>query len=183
MKGLVFRLAAVAAALLLASCLVSETPLLTAGNATATPIAPGLFDACSQSSGNEASDCNSLSIELGVGGDYAFLIEDDRIGARFLSIGGDDYALQMADDDDDGYQYYWARRDGAGIRFVMIWCEDLPAALVDRLIAEGAIDADEKRQTCTARSLSAVVEAAKAYATGAAASDELLTLTPQAAAQ
>ncbi len=183
MKGLVVRFAAVAAALSLAGCLVSETPLLTALNATATPIAPGQYDACSHSAEKETSDCNSLSVELGEGGDYAFLVEEDRIGARFLSIGGDDYALQMADDDGEGYHYYWARRDGGGMSFVMIWCEDLPAALVDAMIANASIEADEQRQTCTAKSLAAVVDAAKAYAAGEAVADEQLTLTPQAAAR
>lgn len=182
MKGLVVRCAA-AAALLLAGCLVSESALLTAENATATPIAPGLYDACSQANGAEASDCNLLAVELAVGGDYAFRVDDDRISARFLSIGDDDYALQMADDDDEGYQYYWAHRDGEGLSLVMIWCEDLPAKLVDEMIANGSIEADEKRQTCTAKTIAAVVDAAKAYATGAAVSDEKLMLTPQAAAQ
>ena len=66
---------------------------------------------------------------------------------------------------------------------VMIWCEDLPAALVDAMLANASIEADAQRQTCTAKSLAAVVDAAKAYAAGEAVADEQLTLTPQAAAQ
>ncbi len=181
MKGLV-RTAAVAAGFLLSGCFVSETALFDASNASATPLAAGLYEACSSSS-DEPVECNPMTVEIGDGGQYAFLVEDDRIAARFRQIGEGDFAVQMAEQDDEEVMYYWASLDGDAMSITLLWCSDLPRTLVDKLIKDGSVEADEDYTTCTAKTPGAVIAAAKSYAAGEAKSDSFVVMKPAAAAQ
>ncbi len=180
MNGLAIGLAAIASAALLSGCLVSDDPLFDATNAAATPIAPGLYDACSQTQVNGEVDCGVIAIEAAPDGAYLFNVEDDVIGARFHDFGGGDFAIQLKDDDDAGYQYYWGEIDGDVFTLVMMWCADLPRTLVDALVAEGGAAVDADYSTCTMMTPDAVVVAAKAYKAGEAKVDEVLRLTPSA---
>ena len=165
------------AGLLLSGCLISETPLFDASNASATPVAAGDYEACSESDGDDEQDCNAMKIELGEGGLYVFSVEDDRIEARFLELGGGDYALQMAEQGDD-YLYYWANIDGDALSIVLLWCSDLPGALVDELAAKGLMEPDEDKSMCAVKSPDAVIAAANAYASGAAHIENRVVIRP-----
>jgi hypothetical protein len=176
------RSAILAGFALLGGCLVSETALFTAENATATPLAPGAYDACSGSDDGEEADCNPMSVTLSEDGAYVFLVEDDSIDARMVAIDEDDYAIQLSEGGED-FQYYWGRIAGGAFTLVMMWCEDLPVALVDKLVEDGAIEADEDRRTCTAKTPAAVIVAARAYMAGENTGDvSWVTMTPTAAA-
>ncbi len=182
MKSLSRPIAAVGA-LLLAGCIVSDSALFNAENAAATPIAGGAYDACSGSNDGEPSECNPMSVDLSEDGLYTLLVEDDRIEMRMIAIDEDDFAVQLSEDE-DGFHYYWGRMSDNALTLAMLWCQDLPKTLVDKLIEDGAIDADEDRQTCNARTVGAVVIAAKAYAAGENAGDlSWVTLTPVSGAQ
>jgi hypothetical protein len=182
MKVLV-RTAALAAGFLLTGCLVSETPLFDASNASATPLAAGVYDACSGSTDDDTVECNPMTVELGEDGRYAFVVEDDRIDARFREIGDGDYALQMAESDDDSFMYYWGALDGDALTLTLLWCSDLPRALVDKLIEDGSIEADEDYSTCTVKTPGAVIAAAKSYAAGEAKTDNWVVIRPSVPAQ
>lgn len=181
MKGLV-RAAAVAAGLLLSGCLVSEAPLFDSANASATPLAAGAYEACSGSTDETEAECNPMTVELGESGLYAFGVEDDRIEARFQDLGGGDYAMQMADDGDD-FMYYWGSLEGDVMTITLLWCSDLPRALVDKLVEDGSVEADEDYTTCTVKTPGAVVTAAKSYAAGEAKSDSWVVIRPAPSAQ
>lgn len=183
MKSL-FRLSAAAAGLAaLGACVVSELALFTAENAAATPLAAGEFEACSGSTSGEAPDCNKMAVTLDADGAYAFLVEDDRVDARMLAIDEDDFAVQLSEGGDN-FQYYWGRISGPSLKLVMMWCEDLPAALVDKLVADGAMSLDADRQTCTAKSAGAVALAARTYAAGETTGEQSwITMTPVAATE
>lgn len=182
MKGLV-RAAAVAAGLLLPGCLVSDAPLFDASNASATPLAAGAYDACSGSAEETETECNPMTVELGEDGLYAFGVEDDRLEARFHDLGDGDYAVQMAEAGDDGFMYYWGNLENGAMTIVLMWCSDLPRALVDKLVKDGSVEADEDHTTCTVKTPGAVVTAAKSYAAGEAKSDSWVVITPAPSAQ
>lgn len=182
MKGLV-KAVAIAAGFLLSGCLVSETPLFDASNATATPLAAGSYDACSGSAAEGVPDCNPMTIEVGADGLYTLAVEDDRIGARFRDLGDGDYAIQMTEGDDDDFMYYWGKLDNGAMKITLLWCSDLPRALVGKLIEDGSVEADKDYSTCTVKSFGAVLAAAKSYAAGEAISDDFVEIKPVAAAQ
>lgn len=182
MKALL-RASLAPAFLALAGCLVSEAPLFDATNASAAPLVAGEYEACSGSTDDEEVDCNPMAISVTEDGLYSFAVEDDRLLARFLPIDEDDYAVQIDDGDGDDYQYYWGRKTDDSVTLVMIWCDDLPRALVDKLVADGGIETDESYQTCTARSASAIVVAAKAYIAGEVGDQNWVKLTPSAIPQ
>ncbi len=182
MKGLV-RASVVVAGLLLSGCLVSETPLFDASSASATPLAAGAYEACSGSTDESETECNPMTVELGEGGLYAFGVEDDRIEARFHDLGDGDFAMQMAEADDDGFMYYWGSLDGDAMTITLLWCSDLPRALVDKLVEGGSVEADEDYTTCTVKTPSAVIAAAKSYAAGEAKSDSWVVIKPAPSAQ
>lgn len=169
--------------LALAGCFVSDAPLFNAGNASAIPLGAGDYDVCSGSTDDEAVECNPMTVSVTADGLYSFAVEDDRMLARFLPIDEDDYAVQIDDGDGEEYQYYWGRKADDSVTLVMIWCEDLPRSLVDKLIEDGGVEADERYQTCTAKSASAVVVAAKAYIGGEVADQNWVKLTPSATPQ
>ena len=171
----------IAGASLLAGCLVSDDPLFDETNATATPLAAGAYDACSVPADGD-DDCNVVTVTKEESGRYLLSVadEDDVIEARFIDMGGGDYAAQLDDGDGEGYQYYWAHGTGDNFDFVMMWCADLPRALVDGLVASGGIEADEDYSTCAVRTADAVLAAAKAYAGGEATGDSVLRMIPAA---
>ncbi|MEK7264772.1 MAG: hypothetical protein AAB227_01615 [Pseudomonadota bacterium] len=182
MKGLV-RAAAVAASFLLSGCLVSSSPLFDASNASATPFGAGTYDACSGSTANNDLECNPMTIELGDNGLYTLGVEDDRIEARFHDLGGGDYAIQMTESSDDDYMYYWGKLDNGAMKITLLWCSDLPRALVDKLIKDGSVEADKDYTTCTVKTPGAVIVAAKSYAAGEAVSDDFVEIKPAPSAQ
>lgn len=182
MRGLV-RAAAFAASFLLSGCLVSETPLFDASNASATPLAAGVYEACSGATDETEVDCNPMTVELGEDGLYAFSVEDDRIEARFHDLGSGDFAIQMAEADDDGFMYYWGSFEAGAMTITLLWCSDLPRALVDRLVGEGSVEPGEDYTECTVKTPDAVIAAAKSYAAGEAKSDSWVVITPAPAAQ
>lgn len=182
MKGLV-KTAAIAAGFLLSGCLVSESPLFDASNAASTPLAAGLYDACSGSSAESAPDCNPMTIEVGADGLYTLAVEDDRIEARFHDLGAGDFAIQMTEGEDDDFMYYWGKLDNGAMKITLLWCSDLPRALVDKLVEDGSVEADKDYSTCTVKSAGAVIAAAKSYAAGEAVSDDFVEIKPAPAAQ
>lgn len=182
MRGLV-RAAALAAGFLLSGCLVSETPLFEASNASATPLAAGVYESCSGSTDETETECNPMTVELGEDGLYAFGVEDDRIEARFHDLGDGDFAIQMTEGEDDGFMYYWGSLDDGAMTIALLWCSDLPRALVDKFVEEGSVEPDEDYTTCTVKTPDAVIAAAKSYAAGEAKSDSWVVITPAPAAQ
>jgi hypothetical protein len=173
------RLLAIAAAAVgLSGCLVSNDPLFGAETASATPIASGRYNACTEPP-EDNDPCQVIGVTQQDDGSYEFLVEDsDRIAVRFHALGGDHYAAQFADDDGDGYFYFWAQTAGDTLSLVMIWCADLPAALRETMKKDGLIDFSEGSGECTALRPEAVAAAAAAYRDGAAKSDSVLKLTP-----
>lgn len=182
MNGLV-RAAGIAAAFLLSGCLVSSSPLFDASNASATPFAAGTYDACSGSEADNDLECNPMTIEVSDDGLYTLGVEDDRIEARFHELGGADYAIQMTESDDDDFMYYWGKLDNGAMKITLLWCSDLPRALVDKLVKDGSVEADKDYSTCTAKTPGAVITAAKSYAAGEAVSDNWVEIKPSASAQ
>lgn len=186
MRALI-RVAPASASLLISGCLVSETAYFDAENAAARPLAAGEYVACSGSTDDEDVECNPMAISVTEDGLYSFAVEDDRLLVRFHALDEDDYAVQFDDSDEDGeaeqYQYYWGRKTGDTMRLVMMWCENLPRALVDKLVEDGGLTTDEDYTTCTAQSASAVIVAAKSYAAGEVAKQNWVEMTPVAAAK
>ena len=182
MKGLV-RAAVTAAGFLLTGCLVSSTPLFDASNAAATPFAAGTYDACSGSDADNDRECNPMTIGVSGDGLYTLGVEDDLIMARFHDLGDGDFAIQMRESDDDEFMYYWGVLEGGGMKITLLWCSDLPRALVDKLVKDGTLEADKDYSTCTAKTAGAVITAAKSYAAGEASSDSWVEIRPAASAQ
>ncbi|MEZ5922273.1 MAG: hypothetical protein R3C60_13115 [Parvularculaceae bacterium] len=160
------RLVASGGFLLLAGCLVSKEPMLSASNGAATPLAIGRYDACNGETGSKkAPECNPIDVSVSGDGLYSFsLPEEESVSVRFGELDGGGYAVQISDN--DGYEYYWGSQNGDVFKLVMIWCADLSQDVVDALTGSGAMTADEKRQTCTANTPDAVFEAARAYRDG-----------------
>ncbi|NWG92285.1 MAG: hypothetical protein HXY21_07215, partial [Parvularculaceae bacterium] len=142
------------------------------------------YVACSGSTDSDEVECNPMSVSVTEDGLYSFAVEDDRLLVRFHMLDEDDFAVQFDDsdeNDDERYQYYWGRKTGDSLRLVMIWCNDLPRALVDKLVEDGGLSTDEDYQTCTAQSASAIVVAAKSYAAGEVAKQNWVEMTPAVA--
>lgn len=172
-------LAIAAAAAMLGGCLVSDGPLFDADGASAAPIAAGRYEACSEPPDNDEPECQVIGVTRLDDGSYEFLVEEtDRIGVRFHALAGGDYAAQFADDDGEGYYYFWAKTVGETLTLAMIWCDDLPEELRQEMKDDGLIDVDERGSTCTALRPEAAVAAAAAYRDGAATPESVLRLTP-----
>lgn len=173
------RLVAIAAAFALGGCLVSDEPLFDLATGSAAPIAPGRYEACSEPPDADEPECQFISVKKRDDGAYEFLVEEtDSIVVRFHAMGGADYAAQFADDDGDGYQYYWAQTESDTLALAMIWCENLPAVLRAVMKKDGLIAYEEGASTCTALAADAVIKSAEAYRDGAATPDSVLRLTP-----
>lgn len=181
MRKLKFALAC-AAGLLLAGCLVSDAPMFDVGSGSAAALQSGRYQACTSPPEDEGEDCQTLSVDRRPDGAYEFQVigedDEDVIVVRFHEVDQATYAVQFADDDGDGFQYYWARRDGEALLLAMIWCEDFPAEMREAMKEGGLIEQSGDSSTCTALKPEAVVAAAKAYRDGAVTSDSLLRLTP-----
>ena len=170
---------AVAAGLLLSGCLVSEQPMFVAASGSAAPFEQGRYEACSVPPEDDAGDCEILTVERRDDGAYGFQVDaEDRIIVRFHEYEPANYAVQFEDDDGEGFQYYWARRDGDALLLAMIWCEDFPAAMRDGMLADGLIGREGDSSTCTALRPEAVIAAAKAYGDGSVMSDSVLRIAP-----
>lgn len=171
-------IAILAAALTLAGCLVSDDPLFDSASGSAAPLAPGRYQACAEPV-EEEPDCQLLGVSLRDDGAYEFLAqEEDIVVARFYAMGGPDYVVQFADDDGEGYRYFWAQAKADTMKLVMIWCEELPASLRESMKRDGLIAQEEGSTTCKALKPEAAVLAAAAYRDGAATPDSLLKLSP-----
>ena len=170
---------AAAAGLLLAGCLVSEAPMFDAANGSAAPFDAGRYEACSVPPEDDGEDCQVLNVGRRDDGAYEFQVDDeDRIVVRFHEYEPASYAVQFADDDGDGFQYYWARRDGEALLLAMIWCEEFSPELREAMLADGLIGREGDSSTCIALKPEAVIAAARAYRDGAAVSDSVLRITP-----
>ncbi len=170
--------ALLAAALALAGCLVSDEPLFDAVTGADAPLAAGRYLACAEPL-EEDADCQSLDLTLRDDGAYEFLAQDEEpLIVRFHAIGGSDYVVQFAEDDGEGFRYFWGQMNAGTMKLVMIWCEELPSDLRDRMKRDGLIAQEEGGSTCKALKPEAAVMAAGAYRDGAATSDSLLKLSP-----
>jgi hypothetical protein len=168
-----------AAAAMLSGCLVSDAPMFDAASASAAPLQPGRYEACSEPPEPEDGDCQLLDVRRREDGAYEFQVaQEDQIVVRFHEVDAATYAAQFEDDDGDGYQYYWARRDGETLLLAMIWCEDFPPKMRDAMKADGLIAQEGDSSTCTALKREAVVAAVKAYRDGVVVSDDGVRLTP-----
>ncbi len=171
------RLAIAGAGIALGGCLVSDEPLFDAETGSAPALASGRYQACSEPAETEEPDCQTISVQRRDDGAYEFVVEEtDTILVRFHAMGGADYAAQFADDEGDGYQYYWAQKSGEALRLAMIWCAALPDELRAAMRTDGLIAYKDGESTCTALTAEAVVKAAGAYRDGAAKSDSVLRL-------
>jgi hypothetical protein len=177
----IFALATtLAAPLLLSACLVSDTPLFTAKNARALPIEPASYDACSVEESGEKEDCKVMHVSRNDQGLYKFTLPDENETtlARFKKIGMNAWAAQMWGEGDESYHYFVAERSGAEFSLSMIACDQLPEGLRDRYAANGGMEVGDGANVCTAKSVKAVIAAAKAYRGSEAAKEERLVLTP-----
>lgn len=179
MKPLV-RSLIVAAGFALSGCLISDAPLL--DDATATPIPSGSYDACDNAN-EDAPSCSPMTVEINDGA-YILTVDDDVISAHFADLGDGQYAAQLIDaGGDQEYMYYWASLEGGALSLSLIWCADLPTALVDGLVASGDLEADADRSTCKAKTQAAVIAAARSYASGETKSDARVSIQPIAASE
>lgn len=168
-----------AAAIALGGCLVSDEPMFDAQSASAAALASGRYNACSEPPDEDEPECQVIGVTKKDDGSYEFLVEEtDRIGVRFLALAGGDYAAQFADDDGEGYYYFWAKAAGDTLSLAMIWCDDLPEELRQEMKRGGLINVDERGSTCTALKPEAAAMAAAAYRDGAATPESVLRLTP-----
>jgi len=169
---------AAAGGLMLAGCLVSDDPLFDAETGSAAPMQSGRHKACSAPSNGETPECDLVDVTRRDDGAYDFFIDEtDQIVVRFHEIDAVTYAAQFEDDDGDGFQYYWAAREGDTLSLAMIWCEDLPESLRNAMRDDGLIAFEEGGSTCTALKPEAVVRAAGAYRDGLATPDSAVRLT------
>jgi hypothetical protein len=167
-----------AAAIALAGCLVSDHPLFDAASGSAAPLAPGRYQACAEPV-EEEPDCQTLAVSLRDDGAYEFLAQEgDLLVVRFHAVGGPDYVVQFAEDDGEGFRYFWGRAKDETMKLVMIWCEELPAELRETMKRDGLIVHEDGSSTCKALKPEAAIAAAAAYRDGVATPDSLLKLSP-----
>ncbi|MEZ5922310.1 MAG: hypothetical protein R3C60_13305 [Parvularculaceae bacterium] len=176
-KALV-KLFAAGSLLGLAGCLSSDEPMFDASNATATPLAAGRYEVCTGTTDDNKKECNPVDVTVSDDGRYEFDLGEEGVAfARFAGLAGGDYAAQIGDD--DSYQYYWGRKESATFRLVMIWCEDLPAELVDDLLSRGAMTANDRRTACEPANAETVLIAAAAIRdNGPGVKQNWITMTP-----
>ncbi len=171
---------AIVGALLLAGCLVSEDPVLTASNGSATPIDPGAYVMCQVGEDSDDGDCAAFIIEHDESGLYSFIKEDEEpTQMRFRRIGHRGFAVQLSED--DGYMYYYGAGNSAQFKLVMMMCSDLPEKMRARLIIRGDLETeDDDFESCAVKSLKGLTSAARAYHRGEVVSedDAVLEFTP-----
>lgn len=163
--------------LCVSGCLTSETPLLTDETARATPLEPGLYDACSTSDDAGKGGCHEVTVRLeGVLYSFESPGEDASLG-RFRSLGGRKYMAQMWEDGDTSYLYFYAEKTKDGARLAMVSCADVPSDTRARLAAKGGLAVTSDAAVCTARDLKSAEGAVRAYGRAHAADADQLVLT------
>ncbi len=175
MRGLV-RFAACGLTVLLSGCLVSEVSLFSASR-LATPLAEGEYEACSLSANGETSDCGSMSVSR-QGDAYVFNVEDDVLTARFVDVGENNFAVELTETGDREFMYYWGHQEDGALSLALVWCEDLPRALVDQLAADGGLEPAKDYSSCKVRSLDSVVAAVRSYSSGETTTDSRVIMKP-----
>ncbi len=163
-----------AGAILLSGCLVSEEPILDEASGAATPIKPGAYIMCPLDETPDDDDCENFVVSHDASGLYRFEKEDEKPSLfRFRKIARRGFAVQSAEDDDDGYMYYYGRRVGKNFRLTMMMCQQLPTGLRDSLIAGGDLSSDDDDfEVCAVNTLNGLTAAAKAYHRGDIVSSE-----------
>ncbi|NOX95313.1 MAG: hypothetical protein GXP04_09535 [Alphaproteobacteria bacterium] len=162
----------IASALVLTGCLVSEDPILTASNGSATPIAPGAYIMCPLSDDADEEDCEAFTIEHDTSGLYNFIKEDEEpTQMRFRRIGHRGFAVQLSED--DGYMYYYGAGNSNRFQLIMMMCSDLPEKMRARLIARGDLETeDDDFESCAVKTIKGLTNAAWAYHRGKTNSNE-----------
>lgn len=170
--------ASLAAGLTLAGCLVSEEPLLDASNGNATPIRPGAYVMCPVGDEDADSECEQFSISRDDTGLYRLDKEgEDPTDMRVRRIGRRGFAVQLLEDSDDAYLYYYGAGNSQRFRLTMMLCADLPEEMRSQLIEDGDLESDDEDfETCTVNTLKGVTAAAKSYHRGEVQSDEEIAL-------
>jgi len=164
-----------AAMVALSGCLVSENPVLDARTGRATPIAAGAYEMCPVGEKAKAGDCERFFITIDKTKLYRLENEGDEEPAemRLRRVGRNGYAVQLIGENDDGYSYYYGRKDDDSFFMTLMMCSDLPEALREKLIANGGFTLDgESRDICGVKTIAALAAAAKAYHNGDAEEDE-----------
>jgi hypothetical protein len=162
-------LAAMAAGLL-AGCLVSEEPVLDARSGGAKPLADGPYAVCE--TGDSENGCTVFEVSRRDDGTYAFKAEgEDPAVFRFRRIARKAYAAQSAEE--GGYAYYYGAGDSEEFSLTMMLCDELPDDLRAHLIDKGDLSTDDEDfESCTVNTVKGLVEAAKAYRSGATTGDK-----------
>ena len=174
----------VSAALALAGCLVSETPVLDERTGKAKPMKPGAYVMCPV--GDEASedDCERFAISIDDTGLYRFVKDagdEDDAEMRFRRIGRRAYAVQSKEGSDE-YAYYFGRGDSKRFELTMMMCAALSEKTRSRLIESGDLSTDsEDFDTCKVNTLRGLTDAARDYLRGRTDDGEekiFMTFTP-----
>jgi hypothetical protein len=160
------KTAGLALALASSGCLVSEAPLFDPSNASARPLAEGVYEGCEVEPGQAPKDCAAVTVTVNETGLYRIAMieedgEEEAVLSRFRKVGRSLYALQSWEGGDQP-QYLVAESVARGISVSLILCADLPESYKSRYVARGELEV--KGDTCVARSAGAVVAAAKAWA-------------------
>lgn len=174
---LIMRLGVLAAGGLLAGCLTSDGLLFDSRNARATPLASGLYAACSQEDGADDPECQDIDVSYDAEGLYRLHVkaEDETNLARFKSAGSGRWAAQLWEQGDDSPFYFLATRSGGTFALSMIGCADLPDSFKKKYIARGRLNVDEG--TCVAKTAGTVVAAARAWSKTDEAAASRLVMT------
>lgn len=170
-RSCALRAFAFTAAAALGGCLISETPLLDARNGRATPIAPGLYQACEYDKDGGEPDCKPMEVSYNDKALYTFTLKeegadaDDVTLARFRRIASGAWLSQLhgGEDDDEDYFYFIAETVGDDFVMAMVVCEDIPEATRKKYVARAEMEVDDEGSICTAKTLRAVTAATKAY--------------------
>lgn len=172
------KIAAIACVLALSGCLVSEDPLLDASNGNATPIDSGAYVMCPVGDEDDGADCEHFSITHDETGLYRLDKDgEEPTDMRVRRVGRRGFAVQLLEDDDDAYLYYYGAGNSQRFRLTMMLCADLPEELRAQLIEDGDLESDDDDfETCTVKTLKGVTTAAKAYHRGEVQSDEEIAL-------
>lgn len=152
----------------LSGCLVSEEPLLDARSGRATPIAPGLYEACEIDADRSSHDCETMEVMRDDSALYSFILredgeEEETTRARFRRLGSGAWLAQLYGDEDEDYFYFLAEAVAGDFVMAMIVCEDIPAATRAKYVGRGEMEVDESASACVVSSLRAAIAAAKAY--------------------
>ena len=169
---------AIAFVLALSGCLVSEAPLLDASNGNATPVKPGAYVMCPVGEGDDGADCDEFTVTYDDTGLYRLDKEgEEPTDMRVRRVGRRGFAVQLLEDGDDAYLYYYGAGNSKRFRLTMMLCADLPEEMRAQLIEDGDLESDDEDfETCTVNTLKGVTASAKAYHRGDVQSDEEIAL-------